>query len=372
MTTGLSVLAVDDEAPALDELVYLLWNSAVASHVRAVSSATDALHHLHDEHFDVVLLDIAMPGMDGLELARVVAQFSHPPAIVFVTAHEEHALAAFDVGGSGYLLKPVTQERLVTALRRVALPRQEDHPDDDALETIPVEIGTLTKMVSRDEVSWAESSGDYVRLHLRDGAQHLVRLPMSLLEEHWRDHGFARIHRSYLVSLREITRGPDVAGPHGRRRRHLRPPREPPPFQGAQGQARAPRAAVAGLVTAEPASARQVVRSQARRPGGRASSPALDDLYEPDAYGRELLASLMRAQGGACLTVLLPALALLALYPLLTAIFPWLATAQVLGLPLTLLILGGGIYPPLVLLGYWYVRRAERLEQQFVELLKEQ
>jgi DNA-binding LytR/AlgR family response regulator len=204
VTTGLSVLAVDDETPALDELVYLLRNSAMASHVRAVSSATDALRHLHDEHFDVVLLDIAMPGMDGLELARVVAQFSHPPAIVFVTAHEEHALAAFDVGGSGYLLKPVTQERLVTALRRVALPRLEEHPDDDALETIPVEIGTLTRMVSRDEVSWAESSGDYVRLHLRDGAQHLVRLPMSVLEEHWRDHGFARIHRSYLVSLREI------------------------------------------------------------------------------------------------------------------------------------------------------------------------
>jgi Flp pilus assembly protein TadB len=125
-------------------------------------------------------------------------------------------------------------------------------------------------------------------------------------------------------------------------------------------------------VTSEQAPARQIVRSQARRPGGRASTPALDDLYEPDAYGRELLTSLMRAQGAACLTVLLPALALLALYPLLTAIFPWLAGAQVLGVPMTLLILGGGIYPPLVLLGYWYVRRAERLEQQFVELLKEQ
>jgi hypothetical protein len=125
-------------------------------------------------------------------------------------------------------------------------------------------------------------------------------------------------------------------------------------------------------VTTESAPARQVVRSQARRPGGRSSTPAPDDLYEPDAYGRELLTSLMRAQVGACATVLLPALALLALYPLLTAIFPWLATAQVVGLPLTLLILGGGIYPPLVLLGYWYVRRAERLEQQFVELLEEQ
>ncbi len=135
MTTGLSVLAVDDESPALDELAYLLKNSAMVSHLRAVSSATDALHHLHHERYDVVLLDIAMPGMDGLELARVVAQFSHPPAIVFVTAHDEHALAAFDVGGTDYLLKPVTQERLVTALRRVAQPRREDQPDEDARST---------------------------------------------------------------------------------------------------------------------------------------------------------------------------------------------------------------------------------------------
>jgi DNA-binding LytR/AlgR family response regulator len=204
VTTGLSVLAVDDETPALDELVYLLKHSAMASHVRAVSSATDALHHLNHERYDVVLLDIAMPGIDGLELARVVARFSHPPAVVFVTAHDEHALAAFDVGGSGYLLKPVTQDRLVTALRRVALPRRDDDTDDSVLDTIPVEIGTLTRMVSRDEVSWVESSGDYVRLHLRDGAQHLVRLPMSTLEENWREHGFARVHRSYLVSLRDI------------------------------------------------------------------------------------------------------------------------------------------------------------------------
>jgi DNA-binding LytR/AlgR family response regulator len=204
VTVGLHVLAVDDEAPALDELVYLLKSSAMASHVRAVGSATAALHHLHHERYDVVLLDIAMPGMDGLELARVMAQFSHPPAIVFVTAHEEHALAAFDVGGSGYLLKPVTQERLVTALRRVALPRREEETGGDALDTIAVEIGSLTRMVSRDQVSWVESSGDYVRLHLRDGTGHLVRLPMAVLEEEWRDRGFARIHRSYLVSLRDI------------------------------------------------------------------------------------------------------------------------------------------------------------------------
>lgn len=143
--TGLSVLAVDDELPALDELTFLLENSALVSSVRSARSATEALHHMHDEHYDVVLLDIAMPGLDGLELARVLARFSHPPAIVFVTAHEEHALEAFEVGGVGYLLKPVTHDRLVTTLRRVVTRPADDGPHEPSLETIPVEIGTLTR-----------------------------------------------------------------------------------------------------------------------------------------------------------------------------------------------------------------------------------
>jgi hypothetical protein len=80
----------------------------------------------------------------------------------------------------------------------------------------------------------------------------------------------------------------------------------------------------------------------------------------------------MRAQAGVSLAILLPAISLLALYPLLAVLIPRLDTFTVVGLPLALVILGGGIYPPLVLLGYWYVRRAERLEQRFIELLKEQ
>jgi Flp pilus assembly protein TadB len=117
---------------------------------------------------------------------------------------------------------------------------------------------------------------------------------------------------------------------------------------------------------------RQVIRSAPRRPSDRSLSPVRDDLYQPDAYGRELLSSLIRAQAGVSLAVLLPAISLLALYPLLAVLLPGLATLQVVGLPLSLIILGGGIYPPLVLLGYLYVRRAERLEQRFAELLKEQ
>jgi DNA-binding LytR/AlgR family response regulator len=202
--TGLSVLAVDDEPPALDELTYLLENSAMVSSVRAAKSATDALHYMRDESYDVVLLDIAMPGLDGLELARVLSRFSHPPAIIFVTAHEEHALEAFDAGGMGYLLKPVAHDRLVSTLRRVVSHQAADTPGSDSLGTILVEIGSLTKILAREDVSWVESAGDYVRLHLRAGGHHLVRMPISLLEEQWSEHGFARIHRSYLVALAEI------------------------------------------------------------------------------------------------------------------------------------------------------------------------
>jgi hypothetical protein len=125
-------------------------------------------------------------------------------------------------------------------------------------------------------------------------------------------------------------------------------------------------------VTATEPPQRQIVRSAPRRTSDLSQSPVREDLYQADAYGRELLTSLMRAQAGVSLAVLLPAISLLAIYPLLAVLVPRLANFSVWGLPLTLLVLGGGIYPPLVLLGYWYVRRAERLEQRFVELLKEQ
>ncbi len=125
------------------------------------------------------------------------------------------------------------------------------------------------------------------------------------------------------------------------------------------------------MTAAEPPP-RQMVRSAHRRTSDLVQSPARDDLYQADAYGRELLTSLMRAQAGVSLAVLLPAISLLAIYPLLAVLVPGLVNFEVWGLPFTLIVLGGGIYPPLVLLGYWYVRRAERLEQRFIELLKEQ
>jgi DNA-binding LytR/AlgR family response regulator len=91
MSKGLTVLAVDDEAPALDELAYLLEKHADIGAVLRAGDATSALRELNQRHIDAIFLDINMPGLSGIELAGVLANFSHRPAIVFVTAHDDKA-----------------------------------------------------------------------------------------------------------------------------------------------------------------------------------------------------------------------------------------------------------------------------------------
>jgi DNA-binding LytR/AlgR family response regulator len=197
---------VDDELPALDDLAWLLEAQPAVGRVDTAADATEALRLLQGSAHDAVFLDIRMPGLTGLELARILAQYAVPPAVVFVSAFESHALEAFEVAAVDYLLKPVSAERLAVALGRIAdvLPAAEPVPDTDDLSVIPVEVGASTRLVERDTVLYAEASGDYVRLHL-GGGSHLVRIPMAALEEQWQHHGFVRVHRRYLVALRHIS-----------------------------------------------------------------------------------------------------------------------------------------------------------------------
>ncbi|BBX29786.1 LytR/AlgR family response regulator transcription factor [Mycolicibacterium alvei] len=208
MSSNLTVLAVDDEAPALDELAYLLGRHPDVGEVHSASDATSALRELNQHTIDAVFLDINMPGLSGIELAGVLANYAHRPAVVFVTAHEDKAVAAFDVGAVDYLLKPIRQDRLDEAVRRVVSTAPKTpatpQPDDQDWNVVPAELGGITHLVPRDSIGWVEAEGDYARLHSTTGA-HLVRIPLSTLEIRWRDHGFQRIHRSYLVSLRQVT-----------------------------------------------------------------------------------------------------------------------------------------------------------------------
>jgi two-component system, LytTR family, response regulator len=204
MTRPLRVLAVDDVAPALVELVRLLRASPQVGDVAEAGDPITALRLIQAGPFDVVFLDISMPGMNGLELASLLARMTDPPMVVFVTAYEEHAASAYGIGAVDYLLKPVSAERLGAALTRV---RRFSAPDTapapapvDALAAVPVELAGRTRFVRRDDVRFVEAQGDYVRLHTPTGA-HLVRIPISRLEEHWQHAGFSRVHRSYLLAV---------------------------------------------------------------------------------------------------------------------------------------------------------------------------
>ncbi|MDR7299916.1 LytR/AlgR family response regulator transcription factor [Haloactinomyces albus] len=207
----LHVLAVDDVPPALDELCRLLHEAPEIAEVAAAGDPLGALKMIRTTRFDAVFVDIAMPGLDGLELASLLAKLNQPPAIVFVTAYDGHAVSAFDIGAVDYLLKPVRAERLSAALGRIRKMTAHHHVSGtdramsppDAMAALPVDTAGRTWYVRRSDVQFVEAHGDYVRLHTRSGA-HVVRMPISRLEEYWESHDFTRVHRSFLVALSAI------------------------------------------------------------------------------------------------------------------------------------------------------------------------
>jgi DNA-binding LytR/AlgR family response regulator len=208
-SAGLRVLAVDDVPPALTELCTQLREAPEVAEVSGAGDALSALRMIQSGRFDAVFLDVAMPGLDGLELASLLAKLNDPPVIVFVTAYDKHAVAAYGIGAVDYLLKPVRAERLADALARVlrvvpGAPAEATAATPaalpDAMAALPVETAGRTRYVRRNEVHYVEAHGDYVRLYTHSGV-HLVRMPISRLEEYWEPAGFVRVHRSFLVAL---------------------------------------------------------------------------------------------------------------------------------------------------------------------------
>ncbi|QDW63208.1 LytTR family DNA-binding domain-containing protein [Oerskovia sp. KBS0722] len=230
---GVDVLVADDERPALDELTSLLRRDPHVRSVHAVASGAEALRWLSEHPVHVAFLDIHMPGLTGLDLARALSRFSVRPAVVFVTADEARATEAFDVEAVDYVLKPVRRERLARAVERAVAvqaaasravegaPSRDTGGTGDAVghdaagsgpttlvppadETIAVTVGTTTRVVLRSAVRWVQAQGDYSRL-VTDTDGYLVREPISDLEERWAAAGFLRVHRSYLVDRAAVT-----------------------------------------------------------------------------------------------------------------------------------------------------------------------
>ena len=226
----MSALVVDDEESARTELCHALRTAFGVAHTDTARNSHEALRRVQHRRFDVVFTEIMIPGLNGIEVANVLRKFASPPAVVFVTARDEFAVRAFEVGACDYLLKPVSRARLGVALNRAlerapgwtvpspAGPAYARHAEgfgvDDPSATIPVETGGRTRFIAREEVRWVEAQGDYVRLHMSDGETHLIRMPISRLEEMWVDYGFIRIHRGYLVPFKYVSEFSAADGNH--------------------------------------------------------------------------------------------------------------------------------------------------------------
>jgi DNA-binding LytR/AlgR family response regulator len=197
---GLDVLVVDDEAPALADLAQQLRSLPETADVHTAAGGPQALRTLAERPFDAVFLDVRMPGLDGLELARVLRRFETPPAVVFVSAYETGAVGAFELKALDYLMKPVSRRRLAEALSRVLESRVTAASPADDVVPLPTLRGG-TRLVPRESILFLQADRDYVRV-ICDNERFLVRGRVSDLARRWRPHGFVQVHRGYVANLR--------------------------------------------------------------------------------------------------------------------------------------------------------------------------
>lgn len=201
----MKVLIVDDEPLARDRIRYLLGQiEGFAALEHDAGSGREALELCHRLEPDIVLMDIRMPGMDGLEAARYISRLKNPPAIIFCTAYDDHAVEAFKAQAVGYLLKPIEQDDLQDSLAKAGKINRLQLANLDSDMALPANQGHIAaktlrgiELVPIADILYFMADSKYVMVHHKNG-EVLIDEPLKKLEE---DHNnlFVRIHRNALV-----------------------------------------------------------------------------------------------------------------------------------------------------------------------------
>ena len=203
----LRVFIVDDETPSRERLRELLGDIASDVATTVVGEArhgVEALELIPAAEAQVVLLDIKMPGMSGLEVARHLGALERAPRIIFVTAHDRHAVEAFDLNALDYLLKPVRAERLAAALKKASTPPSENlaRAADAPREYLSVPERNRIVLVPVRDILFLRAEQKYVTVRTRT-REHLIEEPLVALEREFATR-FVRIHRNCLVARAAI------------------------------------------------------------------------------------------------------------------------------------------------------------------------
>jgi two-component system LytT family response regulator len=209
------VLIVDDEPLAREGIKLMLGSD---SQVIEARNGREAVAKIRDETPDLVLLDVQMPRMDGFAVVEAVGA-DKMPVVIFVTAHDQYAIRAFEINAVDYLLKPVTEERFRLAFERARNRLRAAPPDESTrqmlavldaianprqyLSRLAIRSGDRTVFLAMDEVEWIEAAQNYVRVHSGQ-ATHLLHVPMNTIETSLDPQRFVRVHRSHIVNVQSI------------------------------------------------------------------------------------------------------------------------------------------------------------------------
>ena len=210
-TETLSTLIVDDEPLAIDRMRMICAQLPMIEVAGTASDGAQALERIAELSPDLVLLDLTMPEVDGLAVARQLAEQTSPPAVIFVTAHDNHAVEAFDLDAVDYVLKPVEKDRLERAIGR-AVARRNAAPAETAaaspwLEELWVPHRSELVRIGVSEVGRVDAERDYVRLHVGEGEakrSYLLLQTIAGLEARLDPERFIRIHRSIILRRDKI------------------------------------------------------------------------------------------------------------------------------------------------------------------------
>ncbi len=221
----LTLLAVDDERSPLEDLARILRGSPSVREVECAADGHEALHRITRQAYDGIFLDVRMPDLDGLELARVLRRFARPPQLVFVSAHDGGAVEAFELHALDYLRKPVARARVQEAVERIAAAvaageysagaaaahARPAHEDDETVAVANLHGGG-TRLLPRSRIEYLQSYGDFV--HVVAGAERfLLRATLTDIERRWEPYGFVRVHRQFVANLRAATElRPQIGG----------------------------------------------------------------------------------------------------------------------------------------------------------------
>lgn len=205
----MKILIVDDEKPARDRLTRMVKSLSAHQIVGEAGDGNEALRKAESCQPDLVLMDIRMPRLDGIQAARHLSQLAQPPAVIFTTAFSDHALEAFETHAVDYLLKPVRKERLQAAIEASSKPtRAQSSKTDEVLSDLEVRQHICARMrgnlvlVPVEKIYYFLADQKYVTVRHSEG-EVLIEDPLKNLEKEFADR-FHRIHRNALVNLAKV------------------------------------------------------------------------------------------------------------------------------------------------------------------------